>query len=154
MHDAHTQLIERFYAAFAARDADAMAACCHTDIHFTDATFDLRGHKVRLMRKMLCAAQRDLRIEVRDLYANESWGSAQCDARYTFPDTGRTVRTRVDAEFAFRDGLIARHIDSVDFWAWSRQALGAPGWLLGWSDTLRTKVRVQASQRLATFADN
>lgn len=152
MHDAHTQLIARFYAAFAQRDASGMAACCHADIHFTDATFDLRGPKVRLLWQMLCAAERDLRIDVRDLCANESWGSAQCEAHYTFPDTGRMVRNRIDAEFAFRDGLIVRHIDSFDFWAWSRQALGTPGWLLGWSEALRSKVRVRAGERLNAFA--
>lgn len=34
---------------------------------------------------------------------------------------------------------------------WSRQALGAPGYLLGWTPTLRHKVRAQDGASLARF---
>jgi len=40
---------------------------------------------------------------------------------------------------------------SFDFWAWSRQALGLPGWLLGWTPWLRRKVRATAARNLAKF---
>ena len=48
-------------------------------------------------------------------------------------------------------GLITRHTDRFDFWRWSRQALGAPGLLLGWSPFLRAKVRGQAAASLRRF---
>jgi hypothetical protein len=35
-----------------------------------------------------------------------------------------------------------------DFWPWSRQALGAPGLLLGWTPLLRAKVQRQAGANL------
>ena len=59
---------------------------------------------------------------------------------------------RIDARFEFRDGLIVRHVDRFDFWRWARQALGAPGWALGWSGWLRAKVRRRAAAGLAAFA--
>ena len=41
---ANKLLIERFYAAFAAGDGEAMAACYAPDAHFADPVFpDLRG---------------------------------------------------------------------------------------------------------------
>ena len=55
------------------------------------------------------------------------------------------------AAFRFRDGLIVEHRDRFDFWRWSRQALGAPGLLLGWTPMLRNKVRAQAATKLALF---
>jgi hypothetical protein len=44
-----------------------------------------------------------------------------------------------------------RQRDTYDFWSWSRQALGLPGLLLGWSGFLRTKVRAQAAAGLEQF---
>ena len=59
---------------------------------------------------------------------------------------------RIDAEFEFdKTGLITRHRDRFDFWVWSRQALGTPGWLLGWTPLLRNKVRATAAKNLAKF---
>ena len=78
-------------------------------------------------------------------------GRAHWDARYTFSATGRKVLNRIDASFEFRDGLIVRHVDRFPFWTWARQALGAPGLLLGWSGFLRAKVRATAAKNLAAF---
>lgn len=145
-------LIKTFYGALAKRDWSTMASCCHPQVHFTDEVFDLRGADVSMMWRMLCTTGRDLELEFGDVQADAETGSAHWDARYTFSATGRQVLNRIDASFRFRDGLIAVHTDSFDFWAWSRQALGAPGWLLGWSPMLRTKVREQAARSLAAFA--
>jgi hypothetical protein len=78
--------------------------------------------------------------------------SAHWEAHYLFSATGRLVHNRIDAGFGFgADGLITTHLDRFDFWAWSRQALGAPGLLLGWTPWLRTKVRAQAAENLRRF---
>ena len=50
-------------------------------------------------------------------------------------------------------GRIVKHRDSFDFWKWSRQALGAPGVLLGWTPFLRGKVRGTANANLRRFLD-
>ena len=148
----HAALIERFYAAFARHDWAGMAACYHPEVHFSDEAFDLHGADAATMWRMLCTNGRDLELIWRDVSADDAQGRAHWDARYTFSATGRKVLNRIDASFAFRDGLIVRHVDRFDFWAWSRQALGAPGLLLGWSPMLRGKVRATAARNLAAFA--
>ena len=50
-------------------------------------------------------------------------------------------------------GQIVRHKDRFDFWRWSRQALGAPGVLLGWTPVIRNKVRGQAAANLRKFLE-
>ena len=148
----NAELIERFYAAFARRDWAAMAACYHPQVHFSDEVFDLRGADAGLMWRMLCTSGRDLQIEASGIAADAASGQAHWDARYTFSATGRKVLNRIDARFEFRGGLIVRHVDHFDFWRWARQALGAPGWALGWSGWLRAKVRRRAAAGLAAFA--
>ncbi len=147
----NAQLIEDFYAAFARRDWAGMAACYHPEVHFSDAVFDLHGADAGMMWRMLCTNGRDLTLEVTDIAADAQAGQAHWEARYTFSATGRKVLNRIDARFEFRDGLIVRHVDGFDFWAWSRQALGLPGLLLGWSGVLKAKVRARAAKSLAGF---
>jgi ketosteroid isomerase-like protein len=147
----HAELIQRFYAAFALRDWAGMAACYHPDVHFSDEVFDLHGADAGWMWRMLCTNGRDLRLETSAIAADGNGGSAHWDARYTFSATGRKVLNRIDASFEFRDGLIVRHVDRFDFWAWARQALGLPGLLLGWSGALKAKVRAKAAKSLADF---
>lgn len=150
MH-AHAQLIETFYRAFKKRDAVAMAACYHPEIHFTDEVFDLRGDDVGAMWSMLCERGEDLEIRFRDVAADDHAGSAHWDAFYTFSATGRKVHNSIDARFELEDGKIIRHVDTFDFWKWSRQALGLPGLLLGWSPLLRAKVTRTAARGLASY---
>ena len=58
---------------------------------------------------------------------------------------------RIDATFAFRDGLIVRHEDRFDLWRWLRQALGAKGALLGWLPPVQRAVQAQAAKSLAEW---
>jgi len=153
----HVALIDRFYAAFAALDADTMAACYAPTAQFRDPVFTLDGREqIGAMWSMLCTATRERgrdvwQLQWRDVHADGHDGAAHWEAHYRFSATGRMVLNRIDARFVFEDGLIAGHVDDFDFWAWSRQALGAPGWLLGWSPMLRNKVRAQAATKLALF---
>ena len=62
-----------------------------------------------------------------------------------------TRQSFIRAEFEFRDGLIRVQRDRFDFWRWSRQALGTPGLLLGWTPMLRNKVREKAQAGLEQF---
>ena len=150
-------LIRRFYDAFATLDAAAMADCYTADASFEDEVFTLAGRdQIGAMWAMLCAATRDhgrdaWRLEASAIAADEREGRAHWEAHYRFTATGRLVHNRIDASFRFRDGLIADHRDRFDFWAWSRQALGAPGVFLGWTPMLRNKVRAQAATKLALF---
>lgn len=150
----NAELINRFYEAFARRDGAAMAACYHPAVHFSDPVFpDLNGPAAGAMWRMLTERGKDLRIEHRDVQADDVAGSAHWEAWYTFSATGRAVHNVIDARFAFKDGLIVNHEDSFDFYRWSRQALGATGLLLGWTPMVKGKVRGQAAAGLAKFME-
>jgi ketosteroid isomerase-like protein len=149
------QTIETFYAAFARLDADAMAACYTDDAAFADEAFTLQGRReIGGMWRMLCQAVqaqgRDVwRLEWSGVQADAAQGQAHWEAWYRFSATGRLVHNRIDATFGFApDGRIRTHRDRFDFWRWSRQALGAPGVVLGWTPLLRGKVRSQAAANL------
>jgi len=148
----HEALITKFYTAFQRKDYHAMAALYHPEATFRDGAFDLHsGKEAGAMWKMLLTASKDLRIEFQDVKADEQTGSARWDAWYTFSKTGRPVHNVIRARFEFKDGLIYRQTDHFNFWRWSRQALGAPGLLLGWSGFLHNKVRATAMKGLKDF---
>lgn len=145
-------LINRFYAALAGRDGTAMGACYTDDARFSDPVFrDLDVTGVRTMWAMLCARVTDLAVEVSEVDADDVRGKARWIATYTFSKTGRRVRNVIDAEFDFRDGLIARHADHFDLWHWAGMALGLKGFLLGWTPQVQNAIRREAALGLAAW---
>lgn len=144
-------LIRRLYEAIKTRDTAAFASIYHPEAGFEDPVFSLRGREVPAMWHMLCEAGKDMVVSYRDVRASGLTGTGRWEAVYTFPLTGRKIHNRMESEFRFRDGKIAGHRDHFDFWAWSRQALGAPGLLLGWTPVLRGKIRKRAAGNLAKF---
>ena len=152
------QTIERLYAAFARLDGHEMQACYAANASFEDEVFQLEGaREIGAMWRMLCeavSAQPETRAHWKLATRDITDRSAHWDAHYIFSATGRPVLNRIDAEFTFdKRGLILKHRDRFDFWAWSRQALGVPGWLLGWTPMLRNKVRAQARANLRRFLE-
>ena len=146
--------VERLYAAFARLDGAAMQACYAPDATFEDEVFSLKGHtQIGGMWRMLCDTTKakgvaHWKLVVSDITAR----SAHWEAHYLFSASGRLVHNKIDAAFTFDgNGLITTHRDRFNFWTWSRQALGAPGLLLGWSPYLRNKVRAQAASNLQRF---
>ncbi|WP_224373099.1 nuclear transport factor 2 family protein [Hyalangium versicolor] len=141
----NAQLIHTLYSAFQKRDGDTMASCYHPDAEFTDEAFvGLRHAGVTSMWRMLTERAKDFSLEFRDVQADDRTGRAHWEARYTFASTGRKVLNIIDAEFEFRDGKILRHRDRFNFHRWSRQALGTPGLLLGWTPFFQKKVQATA----------
>jgi ketosteroid isomerase-like protein len=146
--EANKQVIERFYEAFGRRDGDAMAACYAPDARFSDPVFPgLKGSEPGAMWRMLTGRSEDLKVELLEHDAS----SAHWRATYTFTQTGRQVVNDVHASFVFADGLIAEHTDEFSFWHWSRQALGLPGLLLGWTPLLRRATQRKARASLDQF---
>jgi ketosteroid isomerase-like protein len=140
MAQPNTALIERFYTAFQHLDAEAMAACYAPDILFQDPAFGvLRGKEAGDMWRMLLGR------------AIGQVASARAVARYTYSATGRPVVNEIHARFAIRDGLIAEHTDVFDLWRWSRQALGASGWLLGWTPQMQHAIQSRARRTLNDY---
>jgi ketosteroid isomerase-like protein len=150
----HESRIREFYSAFAARDAEGMARCYHPEVFFSDPVFPrLHGAEAGDMWRMLLARATDLQVTLDEASADDAGGRAKWTARYTFSRTGRPVTNRVEAMFAFRDGLIARHYDRFSFWKWAAQALGPAGRALGWFAPLKWKVRKDAATALDRFRD-
>ena len=148
----HRALIQRFYEAFARQDGATMAACYHPQARFADPAFpNLRGAEIGAMWTMLCQRAQDFKLSFKDVSADDHSGRAHWEAHYLFSKTGRHVHNIIEAEFKFKDGLIIEHDDRFSFWRWSRQALGLPGVLLGWSGFLRGKVQAEAAKGLAIF---
>jgi limonene-1,2-epoxide hydrolase len=146
--------IERFYAAFAKLDGETMQACYAENAVFDDEAFSLRGRQqIGGMWRMLCEATKAKGMAHWKLQTSAiTASSAHWEADYKFSATGRLVHNVIDATFEFdSQGLITRHRDRFDFWRWSRQALGTPGLLLGWTPMLRQKVRAQAAANLQRF---
>jgi ketosteroid isomerase-like protein len=140
------QIIEDFYQAFTALDAEKMVAHYHDDITFEDPAFgELHGEHAKNMWRMLCKSQQnsvglksdailpEFRVEVSEIAFDDEIGSARWDAYYTFSQTGRKVHNIIHATFRFQDGKIIDHRDRFDSWRWARQALGLKGLLFGWA---------------------
>ncbi len=150
----HEVLVREFYAAFARRDAEAMARCYHDEVFFSDPAFPrLRGEEARDMWRMLVSRAEDLEVVLEEARADGEGARARWTARYTFTRTGRSVVNRIEAMFAFRDGRIVRHYDRFSFWRWSAQALGPLGRFLGWFAPVKWMVRRQAARQLERFRE-
>lgn len=143
----------RFYTALAARDWQTVGRLYADDARFDDPAFvGLDAAQVRAMWRMLLGrAGDDSRVSYEVLADTPEAARVRWTARYTFSQTGRPVLNVITAQLTLRDGRIVRHIDAFDFFRWSRQALGLPGWLLGWTGFLRGKVRAQVRRTLAAF---
>jgi hypothetical protein len=148
----NAQLIDDFYAAFAAKDHAMMARAYADGARFSDPVFpDLDADRVRAMWRMFCTGGNEIDVTHRDVVADDDKGSAHWEAVYVFPKTGRRVHNRIDATFAFTDGQITRHVDRFDLYRWTRMALGPVGTLLGWTPIVQNQVRAQAMAQLERF---
>ena len=145
-------LLDEFYAAFARLDGVAMAQCYAPDATFSDPVFvGLRGEQPGGMWRMLTSRAKDLSVELVSRDAEETAGSAHWIAHYRFAQTGRPVVNDVRSTFRFADGLIVDQVDEFSFHRWSRQALGLPGLLLGWTPLLRGSVQRKARAGLDKY---
>lgn len=149
---AHQQLIEKFYRSFQQLDWRGMVDCYHADVFFYDPVFEnLDAKKAKAMWQMLCSNAKDLSLTYINVQADAEYGSCNWIATYTFSKTGKKVVNNIRAHFKFHEGKIVEHMDDFDLWKWSRQALGASGWLLGWSAFVQNKIRKNAKQSLEKF---
>jgi hypothetical protein len=147
-------VIESFYEAFARLDGAAMEEAYAETATFRDPAFTLDGKKrIGGMWRMLTDITREKGKDVWRLEASDFTDrSAHWEAHYRFSATGRMVHNIIEARFTFDEhGKIATHVDTFDFWRWSRQALGTPGLLLGWTPMLRNKVQATAARNLDAY---
>lgn len=146
-------MIHQFYTSFAEKNLKGMLACYHDDIVFEDPAFGkLEGDRARHMWRMLLASKNaNLSITFHGIEADDTHGKAQWVAKYVYGPHKRNVTNHVTAEFVFKDGKIIQHTDTFSVWKWSHQALGAVGYLIGWTPFLKKKVRQMANRQLDAF---
>ncbi len=150
--NANEQLIRHFYTCFQKKDYAGMQQCYAHNATFNDTVFkNLDALHVKAMWEMLLRNGKDLSLEFSDVHANETAGSANWVATYTFSKTGNKVINRIHAEFRFENGKIVQHTDRFNFYTWARQALGLTGLVLGWTTFLKNKIQAAAMQNLEAF---
>jgi ketosteroid isomerase-like protein len=147
------QIIQQFYTAFAQRDYAGMIACYSDSPVFSDPVFGLlEGRQPAAMWEMLCKGARDFSLTFRNIHLlDEEYATCEWTANYLFSATGRPVENKVKAHLRIQNGKITEHTDQFDFYRWSRQALGMPGLLLGWTRFMQNKVHRNAVARLEQF---
>ena len=129
-----------------------MQQCYADNAVFNDAVFkNLDGQQVRAMWEMLCIKGKDLKLEYKNVTADEREGSAEWIAHYSFSATGKKVMNQIKAHFIFESGKIIKHTDDFDFYTWAKQALGTTGFLLGWAVFFKNKVQKQAMKNLFSY---
>ncbi len=148
------ELIQSFYDAFARLDYVTMQNCYAADPIFNDPVFGiLQRDEVRAMWEMLCKNAKDFSLQAEKIEVDGEYGTCSWTATYTFSKTGRRVVNKVKAHMRIENGKITEHTDEFDIYKWSRQALGLPGILLGWSGYLKNKIRFDAKKKLQMFMD-
>lgn len=147
------QLIHEFYSAFTQKNAAGMNACYSNDIVFYDPVFELlENGRAKDMWEMLCSNAKDLQVSfgnIKDL--GESYYTCDWVATYTFSQTGRKVVNKVRANMKIENGKIIEHSDAFSLHRWAAQALGFPGWLLGWNRFFQTKIKNKARKNLLNY---
>ncbi len=150
--NSNEQLITKFYTCFQNKDFKGMQDCYADDATFTDSVFtNLNSKEVKAMWEMLIKSGKDLRLEFKNVAADEKNGSAEWKAYYTFSKTGNKVINKIKAGFVFENGKIIKHTDDFDFYTWAKQSLGITGLLLGRTSFLKNKIRSAARQNLDQF---
>lgn len=152
MEKTNQQLITKFYTCFQNKDYKGMQECYADNATFSDPVFvNLNAAQVKAMWEMLCVRGKDLKLDFKNVQTKDVQGSAEWIAYYTFSATGRKVVNHVKASFLIENGKIIKHTDVFNFYKWSRQALGIPGSLLGWTGFFKKKVRQGAMKSLNDF---
>lgn len=149
----NVECAKRFYTAFSNRDSQTMSSCYHNDIVFEDPAFgELKGDQASNMWHMLVGRlDESASIEHTIISEDENKVVVNWIAQYPYGPKKRRVINNITGTLTFKDGLIIDHRDQFDLWKWSRQALGIPGLLLGWSPFLKKKIHKMANKSLEKF---
>ncbi|MBC7472696.1 MAG: nuclear transport factor 2 family protein [Candidatus Sericytochromatia bacterium] len=148
--------ISGFYTAFQKNNAEGMIKYYHDDIEFEDPAFGkLKGDRAKNMWRMLSEVGKgNIKVTYKNIHIDGDKGSAEWEAIYNFSETGREVHNKVKANFEFKDGLIYKHIDSFDLWAWSKMALGGfTGYVLGFTPIFKNKLNIETNKKLDQFIE-
>lgn len=144
------EIITQFYTAFQNGDSTAMVNCYHDDVVFTDPAFGkLKAEKAKAMWQMLLSKKEESEMSVSFKVLNDN--QADWIAHYKYGPNKKPVINTVTAIFEFKNGKISKHTDHFNLWKWSQQALGAPGYFLGWSSFMKNKIQKTTNSLLDKF---
>ena len=87
------QIITDLYEAFSRKDYRSMQRLYHDDAIFNDEVFkDLNAREVKAMWEMLIKRGKDLEVEYNNIQADETGGTAEWTAVYSFSKKKRPQR--------------------------------------------------------------
>ncbi len=131
-----------------------MQSCYAPNATFNDEVFlNLDFDNVCGMWEMFCVRGGDIKIDFKDVSANQHEGKARWTATYVFSATGHKVVNEINANFVFENGKIIQHNDHFNFYKWSKQAFGIIGLLFGWTNFFKKKVQSKAIINLKKFIE-
>ncbi len=140
------EVITKFYQALVRGNPEEMVQYYHDDITFYDPSFgELHGDDAKNMWRLLVSPA------IKASFSNVEANRANWTAAYKFKKTGRQVVNHISAKFEFKGGKIIKHTDHFNLWRWTSQALGLPGYLLGWSGYMQKRCIQQTSVLLKNF---
>ncbi|MDP9230138.1 MAG: nuclear transport factor 2 family protein [Bacteroidota bacterium] len=146
-------IIHRFYTAFQQLDYKTMNDCYSNDVIFNDPVFGiLEGDEAKAMWEMLCKRAKGFTLTFSNIQLlDEEYATCNWIAVYIFSKTVRQVVNNVKAHMRLSSGKIIEHTDQFNIRKWSRQALGLPGLLFGWTSWMQKKISKQARENLEKF---
>ncbi len=149
------EIINQFYNAFAQGNAKAMNKHYAEKVCFKDPAFgSLKNERVKFMWLMLLSQKRDdTSITYEIIEVSENTAIVKWVAKYQFGPKERKVINHVTSELCLENQKIVEHYDDFNLWRWTRQALGIPGLLFGWSSFMRQKIQKQLNKRLDRFIE-
>lgn len=151
---ANEQLIHQFYTAFQQKDFKTMQESYADNAVFNDAVFrNLDAQQIRAMWQMLISRSSDMILTFDDIKGEGNKVNAYWEAHYTFTATGKKVVNKINAEFEIENGKIVKHTDTFNFYKWAKQAFGGGGFLLGWTNVFKEKVRQTAKKKLDSYME-
>lgn len=150
--DKNAQCLVKFYEAFQKQDYKTMGQCYHTEATFEDPAFgELSQPQVLCMWEMLLSRAQEFTLTCSKPLITSEEGSSEVTASYLFSKTHRKIVNHIFSTFVFKNGKIFKQVDKFDLWKWSRQALGLPAILLGWTPLFQNKIRAEARRNLDTW---
>ena len=152
----NTETINRFYTAFQQLDFKTMQSCYSDDAVFSDPAFGLLDTAHTLaMWEMLCKRAKDFSLVYGNIQLlDEEYATCDWTASCLFSASGRRVVNKARAHMRLQDGKIIEHSDAFAIYRWSRQALGIPGLLFGWTAWMNRRVQKKARASLEAFMNS
>lgn len=146
------QLLEKFFNALQRKDINAVIECLDQEVVYSDPIFkNLQGRTTRAYWHMMLEKLPDLKVEYKNIKANDNSGSACWYCIYNYTKTDRLIRYKIKAKFKFKDGKIFSHTDSYSLWRWAGKALGLTGYFLGFTAFVRNQIRTDAINGLNIY---